>query len=67
MATDLRWVKREECVTENDQNIVRIVRVLQFRIKNRVADSDGFQYPDWSEWKDVPTVDELDMKPGHTP
>lgn len=54
---DLRFVLRPQTV-EVDGAIehVQMVRVLQWRKKECIAEGDGKRWFQWTEWEDVPLV-----------
>ena len=59
---ELRWVLHWEEDSPN-VGVVKAGKTLQYRVIEPVMfESNGFQYEsgreDWSEWRDVPTVEE---------
>lgn len=54
---ELRWIRKEEPAPEHGRNCFRMVKVLQFRQMSNIEEV-GIQQPIWTEWEDVPTVEE---------
>lgn len=47
---ELRWASRVTNVRAGPR------KVLQYRVKQKLIDSDDYQFWDWGPWEDVPTV-----------
>ena len=53
---ELRWIHREVFPSDEISFHPRMIRVLQYRQKIHVSIVGDIS--DWSEWKDVPEVEE---------
>lgn len=59
---EMRWLKRPSALQQPNSNLVYMEKVLQYRKAIRIQQKDAqgmyVLHDEWSEWMDVPTVEE---------